>query len=79
MDLTIYTLIYKSFVEHIPKNYPGVTFASNVRNSKGENTHLLIRQYGEEYKFKFSDDFKPYENIEHLRDLENKLFEQLKD
>lgn len=68
--------LYSLYVKSVIKNYPKVTFCSEVKDSKGKPKYLKVIQNNKTYKFEYNNIY-PYNSINDLKELENRMMLEL--
>lgn len=67
--------IFRDFTKQVIKNYPNVTHCSHVKSKYGD--YLRLIQSKKEYKFEFKTT-DPVHNLQDLKNLEDRMFMELK-
>lgn len=70
------SIIFNDFVKKVPKNFPNVTHCCLVRNKAGD--YLRVIQSKKEHKLYFRES-DPVNNLQDLKNLEDRMFIELND
>lgn len=76
LDNSYSRVLYSLFLKSIPKNYPGISHCSEVKDGRGNIKCLRIFQNGNEYRFSYTN-MKPFASINDLKRLEDEMFKVL--